>query len=48
MCHDCELEDDLKKCALKHIGTARKLLATGELESADRHLRSIETHLREK
>ena len=48
MCHRCESEADLQKCALKHITVARTLLANGGLEGAVRHLRSVETHLREK
>ena len=50
MCKEknCEFEDDLKGCALKHIGEARKLIAQGKFKDADAELSYTEKHLREK
>ena len=44
----CEFEDDLKGCALKHIGEARKLISKGKFEDADVELNYTEKHLKEK
>jgi hypothetical protein len=43
----CELRSDLKGCALKHIGAARKLILKGEIEDADAELSYAEKHLKE-
>jgi hypothetical protein len=43
----CELRSDLKGCALKHIGAARKWIAKGRIEDADAELGSAEKHLKE-
>jgi hypothetical protein len=43
----CEFEDDLKGCALKHIGAARKLISKGEIKDADAELSYAEKHLKE-
>ncbi len=43
----CELRNDLKGCALKHIGAARKLISKGEIEDADAELSYAEKHLKE-
>jgi hypothetical protein len=44
----CEFEDNLKACALKHIGEARKLISKGKFEDADVELSYAEKHLKEK
>ena len=44
----CLFEDDLKGCALKHIGEARKLISKGKFEDADVELSYAEKHLKEK
>lgn len=44
----CEFEDDLKGCALKHIGKARELIAKGKGEDADVELSYAAKHLKEK
>jgi len=31
----CALRNDLRGCALKHIGAARKLISKGEIKDAD-------------
>jgi hypothetical protein len=48
MCKDekCKFEDDLKGCALNHIGAARKLISKGEIEDADAELSYAEKHLK--
>ena len=43
----CDLRNDLKSCALKHIGAARKLISKGEIEDADTELSYAEKHLKE-
>jgi len=43
----CELRNDLKGCALKHIGAARKLISKGKIEDADAELSYAEKHLKE-
>ena len=37
-CKKCEYAEDLKGCAAKHVGEARKLIAEGEVEGADLQL----------
>jgi len=44
----CGFEDNLKGCALKHIGEARKLISQGKFEDADVELSYAEKHLKEK
>lgn len=43
----CEFKDDLRGCALKHIGEALKLLSKGKLEDAEVELSHAEKHLKE-
>lgn len=43
----CEHRNDLKGCALKHIGEARKLISKGKVEDADAELSHAEKHLKE-
>ena len=43
----CELRNDLKSCALKHIGAARELISKGKIEDADAELSYAEKHLTE-
>jgi hypothetical protein len=45
---NCEFEDDLKGCALKHISEPRKLISNGKYEDADVALSYAEKHLKEK
>jgi len=45
---ECELKDDPKGCALKHISKARKLLSKGDVEGADLELNYVEKHFKEK
>ena len=47
-CRKCEFEDDLRGCALKHIGEARKLISKGDPKGADLQLSYIEKHLKQK
>jgi len=44
---ECELKNDLKGCALKHIGEARKLISEGKVEDADAELSYAEKNLKE-
>ncbi|MFP3984621.1 MAG: hypothetical protein ACLFU9_01465 [Candidatus Bathyarchaeia archaeon] len=44
----CEYKNDLKGCALKHIGEARKLIAKGKHQDADTMLSYAEEHLKEE
>jgi len=44
---ECEFEDDLKGCVLKHIGEARKLISKGKFGDADVELSYAEKHLKE-
>ena len=46
-CKKCECAEDLKGCATRHVGEARKLISKGDLEGADRQLNHIERHLTE-
>jgi len=43
----CDFKHNLKGCALKHIGEARKLISKGEFEDADIELSYTERHLNE-
>jgi Na+-translocating ferredoxin:NAD+ oxidoreductase RnfE subunit len=43
----CALRNDLKGCALKHIGAARELISKGKIEDADAALGYAEKHLKE-
>jgi len=43
----CDYRNDLKGCALKHIGEARKLIAKGKFEEADLELSYAESHMKE-
>jgi hypothetical protein len=42
-----KFEEDLKPCALKHIGEARNLISKGKFEDADVELSHAEKHLKE-
>ncbi len=46
-CQECEHTNDFKGCALKHITTARKLLAEGDIKGAEHQLNCVERHLKE-
>jgi len=46
-CHGCEHAKNLRGCASKHIGQARKMISEGKFEEADEQLNSIEKHLKE-
>ncbi len=46
-CQECEHTNDFKGCALKHITTARKLLAEGNIKGAEHQLSCVERHLKE-
>jgi len=45
-CGVCEHAEDLKGCASKHVGEARKLLAEGDSDGADLSLSNFEKHLK--
>jgi hypothetical protein len=49
MCKEgkCDYRKDLKGCALKHIGEARKLIATDKFKEADLELSYAESHMKE-
>ncbi len=46
VCKACEHTHDLKGCASKHVGEARKLLAEGDSDGADLNLSNFEKHLK--
>jgi len=46
-CQECNHTNDFKGCALKHITTARKLIAEGNLAGADHQLSCLERHLKQ-
>lgn len=46
-CQSCEHTSDIKGCALKHISTARRFLAEGDIKGAEHQLSCIEKHLKE-
>ncbi|MFX1508743.1 MAG: hypothetical protein ACFFBR_00415 [Promethearchaeota archaeon] len=46
-CQECELTNDFKGCALKHVTTARKLIVEGNLEGAEHQLSCLERHLKQ-
>jgi len=51
MCKEDEkrkFEDDLKGCALRHIGEERELISKGKVEDADVELSYAEKHFKEK
>jgi len=43
----CELRNDLKGCAMKHVCEARKLISKGKVEDADAELSYAEKYLKE-
>jgi len=43
----CDFRNDLKGCALKHIGEARRLIAKGKFREADLELSYAESHMKE-
>lgn len=45
-CSSCEFEEDKLGCVRKHISTARKLLAQGDIKGADHQLGCVERHLK--
>ena len=49
MCREmeCEYAEDLKGCATKHVGEARRLISKGNPEGSDLHLNYLEKHLKE-
>jgi len=47
-CKECEHAKNLKGCATKHIGEARKLISKGDVEAADLELSHVEKHLKEE
>ena len=46
-CKKCEYAENLKGCATKHVGEARKLISKGDSEKADLQLNYLEKHLNE-
>lgn len=46
-CTTCEYAEDLKGCAAKHVGEARRLIAKGDQKGADLQLSYLEGHLKE-
>lgn len=46
-CKRCEYAEDLRGCAAKHIGAARRLISEGDVKGADLQLSSLEKHLKE-
>ena len=44
-CKMCEYAENLKGCAAKHVGEARKLISNGDSEKADLQLSYLEKHL---
>ncbi|MCK4434941.1 hypothetical protein KAU92_05570 [Candidatus Bathyarchaeota archaeon] len=45
---ECELRNDPKGCALKHISRSRQLLSRGDTKGADLELEYVEKHWKEK
>ena len=45
-CKRCEHAEDLRGCASKHVGEARRLLSEGDAEAADHQLDGLEKHLK--
>lgn len=48
VCKKCEYAENLKGCATKHVGEARRLLSEGNAKEADLQLSYVETHLKEE
>jgi len=46
-CKTCDYAENLKGCAAKHVSEARRLIAKGDQEGADRQLSYFERHLKE-
>jgi hypothetical protein len=46
-CHGCKYSKDLRGCASHHAKTARRLLAQGKVEEADKSLEGLEERLKE-
>jgi hypothetical protein len=46
-CKACKYANNLKGCAAHHVETARKLIAEGKLDEADKNLKGIQQHLQE-
>lgn len=47
-CKKCEYAEDLKGCATKHIGEARRLISEDDVKGADLQLSYVERHLKEE
>ena len=47
-CKKCRYAEDLKGCATKHIGEARRLIAEGEVKEGDLQLSYVEKRLKEE
>ena len=46
-CEKCKYAEDLKGCAAKHVGEARRMISKGDPEGADLQLNYLEKHLKE-
>ena len=46
-CKPCEYAENLKGCAAKHVGEARRLIAEEDPEGADRQLSYFEGRLKQ-
>jgi hypothetical protein len=46
-CKKCEYAEDLKGCAAKHVGDARRRFPKGDPKGADLELSYLEKHLKE-
>jgi hypothetical protein len=44
-CKKCEHADNLKGCAEKHVGEARRLISEGDMDEADLQLSYFERRL---
>ena len=47
-CKKCKYVENLKGCAAKHVGEARRLISNGDSVEADLQLSYVETHLKEE
>jgi hypothetical protein len=46
-CRNCVRSDNLKGCAERHVGEARRLISEGDVDGADLQLSYVERHLSE-
>jgi hypothetical protein len=44
---NCVCSDNLKGCAERHVGEARRLISEGDVDGADLQLSYVERHLSE-